>query len=161
MRILGHRVEKIILDPVRSQAPDLVRIPAPDISRVGCAPRLEVFVRNARQIFQEADNGPDVLVAHRRIIGAEARHCGHLDAVLDNPERLLGPDVSDYCSKVGWGIQPLVECGLLHAGLAVTIGATVHDVGASACLHHFRIVKQPRPGGRSTACRAIEALRTG
>jgi hypothetical protein len=32
-RILGHRVEKIILDLVRSQAPNLVRSQAPDISR--------------------------------------------------------------------------------------------------------------------------------
>ena len=48
-------------------------------------PRLEVRLRNARQLLDEGDDRPDFLVGH--LDKAEARHARHVDAVLDHPEQ--------------------------------------------------------------------------
>src|SRR5262249_58564152 len=50
-------------------------------------PALVILGRYRREPFDEGGNLPDFVIA--RAGGAEARHAGHLDAVLDHPEQLI------------------------------------------------------------------------
>src|SRR5579862_5164771 len=49
-------------------------------------PRLEIRLRDARELLDERDDPPDVVV--RGAGAGKARHAGHVDAVLDDPEEL-------------------------------------------------------------------------
>src|ERR1700693_5692341 len=51
-------------------------------------PRFEVGLRHVRQLADKSHDRPDFPVV--RPDRAKARHCGHLDAVLDHPEQLGG-----------------------------------------------------------------------
>src|SRR6266480_2834505 len=126
------------------------------VSRLS-GPGLEIIVRYARQLLDESHDGPDFPVGH--LDGPEARHTRHVDAVLDDPEQLWGRDLVGKILEIGRiGAQAFGELGPIDARRAVTIGAAALREGALARLHGRRIVE--RYGGRSFACRSIEAWRT-
>src|SRR5262249_44485425 len=86
-------------------------------------PGLVVGLRHARQFLQEGDDLPDFLVRHFDF--AEARHAGHVDAVLDHPEQLVRPAIVDDLLEVGRvGTEPLGELRPLDARRAMAIPAT-------------------------------------
>src|SRR5947207_6159195 len=49
-------------------------------------PLLEVFFLHVRQFLEECDDRPGFCVLHAG--RSEARHAGHVDAVLDDPEQM-------------------------------------------------------------------------
>src|SRR6266700_1394488 len=65
----------------------------------GRGPGLVIVFRNRRQLLEEGDYGPDFLIGHLDL--AEARHAGHPDAVLDDPEQLLGQQIIDHVLEIG------------------------------------------------------------
>src|SRR5262249_56737583 len=104
----------------------------------GLAPRLEVVIRGARQLLEEGDDRPDLLVRH--LDRAEARHAGHLDAVLDHPEQLPRLALVDDVLEVGRsGIQAFRELRPLDARPAVAVYAAAGRAGPRARLDRRRI----------------------
>src|SRR5262245_1868841 len=86
-------------------------------------PRFEIFFRDARQLFEEGDNRPDFPVRH--LDETEARHAGHVNAVLDDPEQFLWLALVDELLEVGWiGAQAFREFGPFHARRSVAVDTT-------------------------------------
>src|SRR5258706_4256530 len=112
------------------------------------APRLVILRRDRRPFLDEGGDRPDLLVVDADL--SEARHAGHVDAVLDHPEdhaRLL---VGDLLEIGRIGAQAFRELGPLDARPAVAIDAAALREGAGARLDGRRVVERRRrlePGG--------------
>src|SRR3954452_3802100 len=98
-------------------------------SRPRRAPRLEVLIRDGRQLLEEGDDGPDVLVGDAD--ATESGHAGHLDAVLDRPEQLAGRQLGRNLLEV-WraGVQAFGELRPVDAGPAMAADAAILRVSA-------------------------------
>src|SRR5262245_5737842 len=69
-----------------------------------CRPGFVFLRAHARQPLDKRGDGPDLVVA--RPAHAEARHRGHLDAVLDHPEQLAARAFFGDLLEVRWiGLQ--------------------------------------------------------
>src|SRR6266850_4869695 len=76
--------------------------------------------RHSRQLAQEGDGRPDLLIA----VISPSRHAGHLDAVLDDPEHLAAAIELCRNRKVGRrGVKAVGDVALGDAGCAVAHGA--------------------------------------
>src|ERR1700704_3472771 len=95
-------------------------------------PRLVILRRHARPFLHECDDRPDFLVVDADL--PEARHAGHVDAVLDRPEDDARFVVDDLLEIGRIGMQPFREFGPLDARPAVTIDAAALREGARALL---------------------------
>src|SRR5215471_8956037 len=108
-------------------------------------PRLEILLRDARQLFEEGDDRPNFLVRH--FGETEARHAGHVDAVLDYPEQILRPAFVDEVLEVGRiGAQTFREFGPIRAGRAVAVDTAALGEGARSRLHCRGIIERHRRG---------------
>src|SRR5207248_10928524 len=88
----------------------------------GRGPRLEVFWRDRRQLLEECDHRPDFLIRH--FDAREARHAGHVDAVLDHPEKLARLTRADDLLEIGRiGAQPFRQFCPFDARRAMAVGA--------------------------------------
>src|ERR1700722_16800560 len=98
-----------------------------------CAPRLVVSLRNGRQLLQERDDQPDLLVGHPDL--AKTRHAGRLDAILHDPEKLARFQPTDDVLEIGRvRIEALGKLRPAHAWAAVAVGAASFGKGARTCL---------------------------
>ncbi len=107
------------------------------------APGLEVGVGHGREFLDEGDDRPDLLVRH--LDHAEARHAGHVDAVLDDPEQVLGGPLAGDLLEIG-RIRPqsFRELRPVHARPAMAVHATPLGEGLRPRLDHRGIVERHR-----------------
>src|SRR6266404_7132831 len=111
-------------------------------------PRLVILRRHRGPLLDEGDDRPDFLVVDADL--SEARHAGHVDAVLDHPEDHARLIVGDLLEVGRIGAQAFRELGPLDARPAVAIDAAALREGARPRLDGRRVVERRRrlePGG--------------
>src|SRR5712672_3086540 len=111
-------------------------------------PGLVILRRDRRPFLDEGGDRPDLLVVDADL--PEARHAGHVDAVLDHPEDHARLVVGDLLEIGRIGAQAFRELGPFDARPAVAIDAAALREGARPRLDGRRIVERRRrlePGG--------------
>jgi hypothetical protein len=105
--------------------------------RAGLRELLEGLWSHRGHLSDEGDEVPYCLVIQTL---APRRHCAHLDAVLDRPERLLSI-AGVRLGKVGWvQVESRATIGLRHTGCKVAAYAQCCIATGTAC-DSFRILQ--------------------
>jgi len=101
-----------------------------------------IRLAHAGQLFEKCDDRPKLLVA----VVAPGRHAGHLDAVLEDPEKLGGAAEQNGFCQIRWrGIEAPRDVALRYAWCAVAGGAMRRKM-LDADKHVCRIIQPQRRG---------------